>query len=433
MRLNKELRDTLEENVSVQTSPTENTYLIQHELVVGQHGGGRRWPIWIVQLICELLVSGAAPSSIPDIILTTTSMNNQHPPKSLPSVNFIRECRVVVQIIGETLAAIKLARAKTWGQLFTDGTSRRQISLQNVIVGLMDDSNQLNPLVVSSCIFLEDETSEKQTDGIIEKIQTLKGRLTRLREVVHELCPHELEHLPLESEVDISKLGHGGVITTDTCNAAQKSRRILVERIGGDTHEMDCMHHLRNVWFGGIEKALTTYLNALLKDSLENIDSHLRVSTSMSALIRAFDKEFSLCANYPKGHGEEFKEWIKKNHPGELLLHVERASGSRQDLFVEGAPAVYWNRQYCIEFLDEQLRLPSKGNVLQENLFIVLSSLEMVGLSRILSILYLCIVIPVRWLSAKTHTLGKYNWGARSMGRVLDILEANTTRPLVSP
>ena len=47
----------------------------------------------------------------------------------------------------------------------------------------------------------------------------------------------------------------------------------------------------------------------------------------------------------------------------------------------------------------------------------------MVGLSRILSILYLCIVIPVRWLSAKTHTLGKYNWGARSMGRVLDILE----------
>ena len=75
---------------------------------------------------------------------------------------------------------------------------------------------------------------------------------------------------------------------------------------------MDCMHHLRNVWFGGIEKALTTYLTALLQDSLENIDSHLRVSTSMSALIRAFDKEFSLCANYPKGHGEEFKECIKK-------------------------------------------------------------------------------------------------------------------------
>ena len=106
------------------------------------------------------------------------------------------------------------------------------------------------------------------------------------------------------------------------------------EKIGGTTYEMDCMHHLRNVWFGGVLKALTYYLNTLLQDSLENIDSHLRVSTSMSALIRAFDKEFSLCANYPKGHGEQFKEWIKSTHPGELLLHVEQSTGSLQDIFV---------------------------------------------------------------------------------------------------
>ena len=47
----------------------------------------------------------------------------------------------------------------------------------------------------------------------------------------------------------------------------------------------------------------------------------------------------------------------------------------------------------------------------------------MVALSRVLLILHLCILIPVRWISAQTHTLGQYNWGARSMGRVLDILE----------
>ena len=116
----------------------------------------------------------------------------------------------------------------------------------------------------------------------------------------------------------------------------------------------------------------------------------------MSAVIRAFDKEFSLNANYPKGHGELFKEWIKENHEGELLLHVERAGGSRQDLFVEGAPAIYWNREYCLEFLDMQLRDYTKGNILQENLFVILSLLEMVGLSRLLSILYLCICMPVR-------------------------------------
>ena len=58
---------------------------------------------------------------------------------------------------------------------------------------------------------------------------------------------------------------------------------------------MDCMHHLQNVWFGGVERALTCHLNVFLK--VDNIDKNLRVSASMTALIRAFDKEFSLAAN----------------------------------------------------------------------------------------------------------------------------------------
>ena len=82
-------------------------------------------------------------------------------------------------------------------------------------------------------------------------------------------------------------------------------------------------------------------------------------------MLRAIDKEFSLCANYPKGHGELFREWIEVKYPGILLLHVERASGSRQDLCVEGAGAVFWNRKYWLEFLDERLRTPG-DNILQK-------------------------------------------------------------------
>jgi hypothetical protein len=48
----------------------------------------------------------------------------------------------------------------------------------------------------------------------------------------------------------------------------------------------------------------------------------LQVAASISALIRAVDKEFSLSANYPKGHGELFLAWIKEYYPGVLLLHV---------------------------------------------------------------------------------------------------------------
>ena len=91
----------------------------------------------------------------------------------------------------------------------------------------MDDDNQLNPLIASSCIFLEDKTSEKQVEGIIEEIESLKNRLKRLREVLEESCPRELDFLPLDDQIDISKFGHEGVITTETCNSAQKTRRIL--------------------------------------------------------------------------------------------------------------------------------------------------------------------------------------------------------------
>ena len=58
-----------------------------------------------------------------------------------------------------------------------------------------------------------------------------------------------------------------------------------------------------------------------------------------------------------------FNEWMKEHHAVELLLHVERA-GAHHDLYVEGAPAIYWNRVYCIEFLDEQLQLSGEGNIL---------------------------------------------------------------------
>jgi hypothetical protein len=116
------------------------------------------------------------------------------------------------------------------------------------------------------------------------------------------------------------------------------------------------MNHLWNVWFGSMEKTLTQDLNLHLCASLDNIDPKLRVTTSMSAIIHAVDKEFSLSANYPKGHGKLFHEWIREYYPGVLLLHVERAARSRQDLCTEGSMAVYMNYPYYVEFLDMMLR-----------------------------------------------------------------------------
>ena len=142
---------------------------IKRERVIGRRGGGSKWPVHVVLLICELLVNGAKPTSVRGIMQTTSSYFTGVEESELPSVNFIRQCRTVLQNLNETLAALRLGRAKTWHQLFTDGTSRRQIAFQNLVIALMEDG-KLDPVIVSSCMVVEDETSENVVKTIVEMV-----------------------------------------------------------------------------------------------------------------------------------------------------------------------------------------------------------------------------------------------------------------------
>ena len=99
------------------------------------------------------------------------------------------------------------------------------------------------------------------------------------------------------------------------------------------------------------------------------------MSPDLAHVIRAFHKEFSITTNYPKGKGEKFLEWMIKNYPKEFLMHAERATGSRQDLITMDAGPIYWNRIFNVEFLGDVLWVKGAGNVFQEKLFTILSSL----------------------------------------------------------
>ena len=89
--------------------------------------------------------------------------------------------------------------------------------------------------------------------------------------------PDKVHLIPTLDSIHIEKLGNDGVVMTDTCNGAQKLRRLLVDRIDG-SHDLDCINHLRNVWIGGMEKILSKYLNDMLLSNLDDIDSTLRVT-----------------------------------------------------------------------------------------------------------------------------------------------------------
>ena len=181
------------------------------------------------------------------------------------------------------------------------------------------------------------------------QIDILKQSIRRWREVTANEFPNmtDLLHMiPTPNGIDISKLGNGGALSSNTCNSARKTRRILVELIenqDGIVHEVDYVQHLWCVWFIGTAKALSTFLTTYLEDSLKEISSFLCVNAYLAQVIRAYHKEFSLTANYPKGHGERFHAWMIKKYLKEYLMHAERASGSRQDLICMGSMGIFKN------------------------------------------------------------------------------------------
>jgi hypothetical protein len=73
-------------------------------------------------------------------------------------------------VIGETVVALKLATAKYWKQLWTDATTRCQIPFTALVIGILAEDETIDPVVVSSCIFMDDERSETQADGIVSKV-----------------------------------------------------------------------------------------------------------------------------------------------------------------------------------------------------------------------------------------------------------------------
>lgn len=141
-----------------------------NDRLAGSKGGGRSWPVWVVQLICKLLVNGTPPTAIPGNIAAMYETLYGKEAVEVPSVNFCHNCRMVVQVIGETMTALKLTKAEKWNQIFTDATTRRQISFQALLVGVLDDDGMIDPVVVSSCIFMEDERSETEAQCVIDKV-----------------------------------------------------------------------------------------------------------------------------------------------------------------------------------------------------------------------------------------------------------------------
>jgi hypothetical protein len=79
-------------------------------------------------------------------------------------------------------------------------------------------------------------------------------------------------------------------------------------------------------------------------------------------------------------------------------------------------------RTFLVQFLHEKLCANPKENLLQTNMFIILQATKMIAQLHTASIIFIAIVVPMRWLAGKTHKLAHCNWLERSICRVVDLM-----------
>ena len=183
------------------------------------------------------------------------------------------------------------------------------------------------PLLVSSCIFAEDQRSETLCQSIIKTIKEKALLLDGWRELHKKMFDENDHNVPPSEQMSMSKLGKNGSVMTNNCNAARLEGSLICDQIrdiavkedranGGDgsnvlVQQLNCHNHMRNTWFGALVKHMSKYLKALFVSDISAIDGKYCVHTVFDSILRAVDKEFSLSANYPKGHGNWFQFWLK--------------------------------------------------------------------------------------------------------------------------
>lgn len=225
-------------------------------------------------------------------------------------------------------------------------------------------------------------TSELQVQSIeVKCFSRLRDLLRRWREMFERMHPNETWSGPDPAQCSLRRLGGGGAIVTDTCNAARRGRKLLAELVhqqvreylGSEvwdamteedreaavrTHEVDCWQHLRNIFLAEMSAAQVCFVFALqyaanlkhaqsvacecdfslqarhvqaeLQPELDTFAAWERMSTDFAQLLRASFKEFHHSCRYYKGAGRSYGVWLRDTYPSDFTIHLERADGGRQ-------------------------------------------------------------------------------------------------------
>ena len=127
--------------------------------------------------------------------------------RQLWSVNFVRDCRSVLVFFTKTLAAYTLAKLDKFDQFFSDGTDRRQIKIENAIVGYLSDKGY-RTITLATDIIAERVTGEGLRDAAMLAFKQGRNLLRKWRDCTARMFPGRadlLSLLPDASQLCVSK------------------------------------------------------------------------------------------------------------------------------------------------------------------------------------------------------------------------------------
>jgi hypothetical protein len=79
---------------------------------------------------------------------------------------------------------------------------------------------------------------------------------------------------------------------------------------------------------------------------------------------------------------------------------------TRFDDALEAYLGNYYQHRIIVEWLLYCIANPENDNILQRALFIQLTSVEIIAQLHVGAIMFMAVIVPMRWLAANTHVLG---------------------------
>ena len=165
----------------------------------------------------------------------------------------------------------------------------------------------------------------------------------------------------------------------------------------------------------------------LLEEYLKDIHYYLRVTTNIGNLLCVIEEYSGGTAKYAKWKGYMIMDYKCRYHPTAYLYPVSWSCGGlRQDIGVEDAVAVLMNIPHYPELPIWRMSCGDDG-ILEENLYIILWSVEMVSLLRVLYILHISLCLTLRWFARNCGDIEKYGFGVSDMPKALDLMDKTST------